>query len=317
MCASNGIPNVPRVVGFKSPCWNRYASIGVTVLILAAFLVWPHVLSAKDTDFADLLRETGSHAHGIVSDKDATVFFLKTFGSSLELPKELRQRRRTQPALPNGLTQHLPPFMANLTIWHLTNDLLTAFDQGKTPMMHSILDSRQQQLEWLKQFQPDLPAILALAKTIAQLQPTEPATPPLSPHYSLFTQFLHEQYPDWIGTPNSWLTLAQNEGAAGVRKRLRKFWDRRPDQAGSHKKPLGMTCSRRSIDFSRQSFWPPRLRHTSGQPLITRQERTAAWTKWQAIRQWKQDSKKGRKGLRPPLCGSGNGSFILIRTWRP
>ena len=303
MCASHGILNVLRVVGFKSPCWSRYASIGFKVLILVAFLVWPHSLLAKDTDFADLLRETGSQTHGIVSDKDATLFFLKTFGSSLELPKGLRQRRRTQPALPNGLTQHLPPFMANLTMWHLTNDLLTAFDQGKTPMMHSILDSRQQQLEWLKQFQPDLPDILALVRTIAQLQPMEPVTPPLSPHYSLFTQFLHEQYPDWTGTPNSWLTLAQTEGSAGVRKRLREAWDHQSAQDGRHEKHLQGDPVPSINRFLRQSFLPTTTAYVQATllQLHVRNEQQA-WTKWQAIQQWNNDQ-KNEKGLRR-LCGT-------------
>ena len=146
MCASNGIPNVPRVAGLKSPDSSRCTAW--QAFLLVAFLVWPQPLSA--TDFTDLLRETGSQTRDITSEKDATAFFLNTFDSSLDLPKKLRQRRDKQPALPNELARHLLPFTSNLATWNLAHDLLTAFDQGKTPTIQTILDNRQPQLEWLK-----------------------------------------------------------------------------------------------------------------------------------------------------------------------
>ena len=292
MCASNGIPNVPRVVVFDRPALSRYA--GCRTLLVVVFLAWPHVLSA--TDFANFLQEKTPHA--VVSDTDATVFFLKTFGSSLELPKGLLQRKRTP--LPNGLTQHLSPFVANLATWHLTHDLRIALDQGKTSLIQSILDERQQQIEWLRQSQPNLPDLLGLIRTISRLQPSDPSTPPLSPHDAIFTQFLHEQYPDWTDTPNSWLTLAQTEGAAGVRKRLRDAWDSRPAQDSRHEKPDPAA----SIDrFLRQSFLPITTAYARA-TLMQFQVRTEqqAWTTWQTIQKWSND-KKNEKGLRR-LCGT-------------
>ncbi len=307
MRASNGIPNASRVVGFKSPCWNRCVSIGFSVLILTNFPAGPQFLLAKDTDFADLLQKTGFQTHTIASDEEATAFFLKTFGSSLELPEGLLQAtsRHNHPPLPKGLTQHLSLFMVNLATWHLTNDLLTALDQGKTLTILSILDSRQRQIEWLKQtgFQPDLPDILALVTTIAQLQPPEPVTQPLSPHYSLFMQFLHEQYPDWTGTPNSWLTLAQTEGAAGLRKRLQKYWEHQSDQDVRHKEQLQAEAAPSSNRFLQQSFLPTARAHAQATLLQLRvRNEQHAWTKWRAIQQWNNDQ-KNEKGLRR-LCGT-------------
>lgn len=295
MCASHGIPNVPLPGGFHRPTLSHDARCRAFLIVV--FLLWPHVLSAAD--FADFLQDNNPQA--IASDKDATVFFLKTFGASLELPKGLLQRRRTPSPLPNELTQHLSPFVANLATWHLTHDLLTAIDHGKTSMVQSILDKRQQQIEWFKQSQPDLPDLLALIRTIAQLQPPEPSPQPLSPHYSLFTQFLHEQYPDWIGTPNSWLTLAQTEGARGVRRRLRNFWNRQPAQNDRHKKP-GTPAP--SIDrFLRQSFLPITTAYVRATllQLHVRNEQQA-WTTWQAIQKWSNDQ-KNEQGLRR-LCGT-------------
>ncbi len=300
MCASNGIPNVPRVVGAKSPDSSRY--VRRWAFLVVAFLAWPHILSAKDADFTDFLRETGSQTHAVASDKDATAFFLKTFGSSLELPKRLPQRGQL-PSIPNKITQHMSLFTANLATWHLANDLLTALDHGETAMIQSILDSRQQQFEWLKQSQPDLPDTLALVRAIAQLQPPEPLTQPLSPHYPLFTQFLHEQYPDWVGTENSWLTLAQTEGAAGVRKRLREAWDRQPARDGRHEKPLQGDPAPSINRFLRQSFLPiitASVQATLLQLHVRNEQQ--AWRQWQAIQKWSEDQ-KNEKGLRR-LCGT-------------
>lgn len=293
MRASNGIPNVPHVTGFKSPASSRYA--GRRAFILAAFLVWPHTLAAAD--FPDFLRETGAQTHAIASDKDATVFFLKTFGTSLDLPKGLQQRRGNQPPLPDELAQRLSRFTSNLATWHLTRDVLTAFNREKPSMIQSILDNRQRHVDWLKQSQPDLPAVLALAGTIAQLQPPESATQPLSPYDSLFTQFLHERYPDWTGTPDSWLTLAQTKGAAGVRKRLKDSWDHR------HEKPLSGNMAPSINRFLRQSFLPIATAHVRATllQLHVRNEQQA-WKHWQAIRQWRHDQ-KNEKGLRR-LCGT-------------
>ncbi len=193
--------------------------------------------------------------------------------------------------------------MSNLATWHLTNDLLTAFNQEQTSMIQSIFDSRQRQLEWLKPSQPDLPAVLALTGAITQLQSPEPATQPLSVPYSFFTQFLHEQYPDWIGTPNSWLTLAQNEGAAGVRKRLRDSWDRQPAQEGRNEKPLQDDPAPSINRFLRQFFLPTAtayVRATLLQTHVRNEQQT--WKHWQAIQQWR-DEQKNEKGLRR-LCGT-------------
>lgn len=275
--------------------------MGWRTFILVAFLVWPQPLSAAD--FTDLLRETGSQTRSIASDKEATVFFLNTFSTSLDLPKGLRQRRKNQPALPNELAQHLLPFMANLATWHITNDLLTAFEQGKSSMIQSVLDNRQPQLEWLKQSQPDLLAVLALAGAIAQLQSPEPTTQPLSAHDALFTQFLHEQYPDWTGTPDSWLSLAQTEGAAGVRKRLRDSWDRRSAQDSRHGKPREGDPAPSINRFLRKVFLPTATAYARATLLqVHAGNEQQAWKHWRAIRQW-SDDQKNEIGLRR-LCGT-------------
>jgi hypothetical protein len=259
-------------------------------LLILVFLAWPHVLSAAG--FADFLQDKDPQV--VASEKAATAFFLKTFGPSLELPKELLQRRRTPPPLPKEFTQHLSPFVTNLATWHLTHDLLTALAQEKPALIQTILDQQQRQIEWLKQTQPDLPHLLQLGKTIAQLQPPASSTQPLAPYDAVFTQFLHEQYPDWTGTPDSWLTLAQTEGAEGVRKRLRVSWESRheePDPAPSINQ------------FLRQSFLPTATAHVKADllQLQVRNERQA-WTTWQALREWSND-RKNEQGLRR-LCGT-------------
>ncbi|MCY4612626.1 MAG: hypothetical protein OXB94_03270 [Nitrospira sp.] len=268
-------------------------------VILAAFLLWPHVLFAAD--FTNLLQNKAPQA--LVSDKDATVFFLKTFGASLELPKGLLQRRRDHSPLPNGLTQHLSPLVANLATWHLTNDLLAALDQGNASTIRSVLDRRQQQLKWLTPSQPDLPALMALAGTIAQLQRPDPTTQPLSPHDSVFTLWLHEHYPNWTGTPDSWLTLAQTEGTAGVKKRLRDSWDRLTAQDGRQEKPLQEDPAPSIHRFLRHFFLPITTAHVRATllQLHVGNERRA-WKHWQAIRQWSHD-RKNEQGLQR-LCGT-------------
>jgi len=294
VCIPNGIPNISRVVGFNRPSLGRYA-MGQAFLILV-FLAWPHVLSAAD--FADFLQDKDPRV--VASDKAATAFFLKTFGPSLELSRELLRHRRTPPPLPKELRQHLPPFVTNLATWHLTHDLLTALDRGKTALIQSILDERQQQIEWLKQAQPGLPDLLALVKTIAQLQPPAPSTQPLSPYDAVFTQFLHEQYPDWTGTPDSWLTLAQTEGVTGVQTRLRNSWERRPTRDSRYEEPDPAP----SINlFLRQSFLPIATAHVKADLLqLQIRNEQQAWTTWQAIQTWSND-RKNEQGLRR-LCGT-------------
>ncbi len=288
MCASNGIPDVPRDVGLNRPALNRYA--GWWAVLAVVFLVGLPNLSAAA--FSNFLQETNPPV--IVSEKEATVFFLKTFGSSLDLPGGLLRQRQTSPLLPNGLRQHLSPFVANIATWHLTRDLMIALDQGKRSQIQSILDKRQQQSEWLGQSQPKLPALLAMVETMAQLQPTESSAQPLSPYEALFTQFLHEQYPDWTGTPDSWLTLAQTEGAEGVRKRLRDSWDSR------HEEPDPTPSINR---FLRQSFLPIATAHVKADLLrLQVRNEQQAWTTWQAIQEW-SSNRKNEQGLRR-LCGT-------------
>ncbi len=237
-----------------------------------AFLAWPQMLSAQDADWGTFLR--GSNPHGIASNEEATVFFLNAFGASLELSKE-----RLQTA-PNEFGRRLLRFTAHLATWHLTHDLLTALEQKSS--LQSILADRQQQSEWLRPSQPDLPDVLALLGTIAQLHPMKPQ--PRSPHEALFMQFLHEHYPDWIGTSNGWLTLAQTHGAAGVRKRLREAWARSVRNDERRPRPDDPAPS---IDrFLRQSFLPiatAYVRATLLQVHVRNEQQ--AWMEWQAIKQ--------------------------------
>ncbi|MCY4131106.1 MAG: hypothetical protein OXF39_00480 [Nitrospira sp.] len=272
--------------------------MGQAFLILI-FLAWPYVLSAAD--FADFLQDKNPRV--VASDKAATAFFLKTFGPSLELSGGLLQHGRTPPPLPKELRQHLSPFVTNLATWHLTRDLLTALAQGKTALIQTILEQQQRQIEWLKQAQPDLPDLLALIKTIAQLQPPAPSTQPLSPYDAVFTQFLHEQYPDWIGTPDSWLTLAQTQGVTGVRKRLGDSWERLPAQDGRHEKPPESDPAPSINLFLRQSFLPIATAHVKADLLqLQVRNEQQAWTTWQAIQTWSND-RKNKQGLRR-LCGT-------------
>ena len=264
--------------------------------MVVAFLVWPQTLVAAD--FADFLRETASRTHTIASDKDATVVFLKTFGSSLNLSKG-----RKQPPLPNKLTHHLSLFMSNLATWDLTHNLLTAFEQGQAASISSISDHRQRHLEWLKQSQPDLPAVLTLAGTIARLQPTESPTQPLSTSYASFTQSLHKQYPNWTGTPDSWLTLAQTQGAAGVRNRLRDSWERLPVRDGQHEQSSESDPAPSINRFLRQFFLPMATAYIQAALLQAHvRNEQQAWKHWRAIQQW-SDDQKNEKGLQR-LCGT-------------
>ncbi len=269
--------------------------MGHTLLILA-FLAWPQVLSAAG--FADFFQDKDPRV--VASDKAATAFFLKTFGPALELPKGLLQRRRTPPPLPEELTQHLSPFVANLATWHLTHDLLTALTQGKRDLLETILEQRRGHIEWLRQVQPDLPGLLTLVKTIAQLHPPAPSTQPPTPYDAVFTQFLHEQYPDWTGTPDSWLTLAQTDGVTGVRKRLRDSWERRPARDSRHEEPDPAPSINQ---FLRQSFLPIATAHVrAGLLQLQARNEQQAWTTWQAIQTWSND-RKNEQGLRR-LCGT-------------
>lgn len=281
--------------------WSRSAAIGV--LALAALFVFPHLASAQERPFSDFLIQHAPKTRTVASENDANAVFLKTFGASLEVPNHLFQtpRNRKQPPLPHGLTTHLSPFVANLTTWQLTSDLLKTLDQGAT--MQSILESRQQQLAWLAQTKTQLalPGILRLVTTIAQLQPEAPLTPPPAAPYARFTQYLHEQYPDWIGTPNSWLTVAQTRGPSGVRERLHEYWTssstpRDPNQQETDPTPY---INR----FLQQYVLPTTKVYAQAALLQLRAEsEQGAWTHWQAIQQW-SEANKNEKGLWR-LCGT-------------
>ncbi len=272
--------------------------MGHAFLILI-FLAWPHALSAAG--FADVLQNNDPRV--VASDKDATAFFLDTFGPSLELSGGLPQRGRTPPPLPKELSQHLSAFVTHLATWHLTHDLLASLTQGKTALTQTILEQQQRQIEWLKQTQQDLPGLLALVKAITQLQPPAPPTHALSSSHAVFTQFLHAQYPNWTGTPDSWLTLAQTEGVTGVQKRLRDSWDRLPAQGGRDEKSLERDPAPSINLFLRQSFLPIATAHVKAGLLQWQiKNEQQAWTTWQAMQTWSND-RKNEQGLRR-LCGT-------------
>lgn len=170
----------------------------------------------------------------IQSDEDAKALFMSRLRDSLGLQKIVPDTVTARPKAKGPQPDSLPPdwtengvkLTAELAARQLAARLIQAADSREPTAIRTLLEQTPMQQSWLctHSLRSELCRAVRLAAVVA-------AFPPLFDNrvsaetVDRYHEYLDHTFPHLAETEDSWIQLADREGAEGIRKRLMKFWE--------------------------------------------------------------------------------------------
>jgi hypothetical protein len=238
------------------------AAILVGALVDSSSPAASETTATEQPDFAPVFRTQAQALDSVVSDTDAVALFVSRLGPALDLKDSVTilspspSAKSPAPsftfldkAVRSELSSAAVQLTAELAAWRLAASLKEANDRGDDAALKTVLEQAAKQRTWLfagGTHQPlrrsvDLSAVLINVAPEAGLQPTSP------PGYAEYAAFLDSTYPLLTQADGSWLSVAEQEGAPGIRRRLAEFWTGSREEADKDLKDLLATRYARTI----------------------------------------------------------------------
>ena len=282
------------------------------VCLALTYLFFPgEAISSNTTspfDFSILQAETAPLTHTITTDQEA----ISVFSSLLEkkgigfrtFPWKPSQKPQ-ETSQSDELIQLGIQFIREIAIFHWASNLYNILENEPLNTVRSTYQKQQGFISWIKstRTQPELSKVLSLMTAFLELsgQP-RPSTESWDGYHD-FAEWMLVSFPDWTGSDSAWVSVAQQEGGAGILHRLESYW-----KVGAFRGELPETQRVRIKEafigrFLQQLVLPISKAHlrTSLFELQTQSERLA-WESWRQV-QVRKTRQEDRRGL-TRLCGT-------------
>ena len=199
-----------------------------------------HLFSSTEAiDLQAIVRTLVTPLVGVTSDAEALSFYRSHLGKALGLQhtlpligKQSRRRSRYRGIAPPDLTEPALGLTAELVAWQMSSALRQASEGNGLVVLRGLLDDTVSRQKWLlaDSGRQALGRAVSLSRVITAFDPPKGSEGPYSPAYVTLAEYLDRTYPRLTGEKTSWLTLAEQEGAEGLRRRLTEFWDDAPPE---------------------------------------------------------------------------------------
>jgi hypothetical protein len=194
---------------------------------------------SEQPDFAAVFQAQAQALDSVASDADAVVLFVSHLGPALDLKDSATilspslSAKSPAPALTSldktvrsELSSAAAHLTAELAAWRLAARHKEAADRGDDAALKAVLEQAARQRPWLfagdarqsLRRSVDLSAVLIDVAPGVGLQPTSPSG------YADYAAYLDRTYPLLAQANGSWLSVAEQEGVPGIRRRLWEFW---------------------------------------------------------------------------------------------
>lgn len=258
--------------------------------ILMSVLMTPALSLSHPVAVQNLTQTTRSEFLSISSDEEAITLFMKEFGHSLDVQAmgHRKSKRPLRPDLPANVTQAIPQFMASLIISIRAKHIQTLIQPDGIPALVPLLQKETAQSQWIlsKPHSDRLNQLMDLAKAIFELSDKIPAgMRPPSQEFEAYASYFDHEHPQLIGSPTSWISLLEKEGASGVRTRFNEFWDT-PQADPSPPEHDAETPLRENKDAYAQHYLNTRLIPVFSSHLIARFIQLQASAEQRARQSW-------------------------------
>jgi hypothetical protein len=221
----------------------RIRIIGV---VLIGLILWDPIgvirgqTQPPSREFSHVLQAYARDLALLTDDRQALELFVLRVGAILDLKEaaglltpgsSVADKSGAAP-----LTANLEPrrqatdLIKELAAWRLTLALLTAAE-AEPGALKSLLPEADRQLQWLTSDgrRSHLRQAWRLASTIAAIPRPEPGQPAMSSEYHAYVEVIDHAHPRLTGPDDSWLAIAEREGAEGVLTRLARAGEERSD----------------------------------------------------------------------------------------
>ncbi|MDQ6734496.1 MAG: hypothetical protein M3Z35_10380, partial [Nitrospirota bacterium] len=265
--------------------------------------------SSEDLLVPSLTQADAERLVMVHSDEEAKAFFsthlrdafgLKSFmPDTSRLPNKSKTSQTPAPSL--EWTEIGGRLTSELATKQLASRLAHAANGDDPANLRTLLDQTHEQRAWLfvGNAHPELNRAVRLAVVLSDFADTasEMATSSLIEPYD---QYLDRTYPQFTGSDNSWLTIAEREGSSGIRRRLMAFWDEN-------------STARLDLSEAEKQVFGSHYFHTRLKPVLLAQVTASAIrteaaaeqyarTAWIKLKTW-PDKIRETKGL-ARLCGT-------------
>lgn len=257
------------------------------------------------------LKQSDADAIATVhSDEEAKSLFSARLADAFGLKPVLPDMSAASPAKSKTTQTPLPApdwielggkLTGELSARRLAIRLKEAASDNDLTRLPTVLEQSRGQHPWLLggHARPDLTRAVRLATVLSDL--TQPALSTASPVVlEQYNAYLDRTYPEFIGTENSWVTIAERAATAGIRQRLMEFWEEhstiRPDVSEAEKQAL-------ASQYFHSRLRPVLLASVTASAI--RAEGSAeqqARAQWLSLKTW-PDKIRETKGL-ARLCGT-------------
>jgi len=206
----------------------------------------------------------------------------------------------TRNSPPSEISDSAIRLTAELAAWRLAAYTKQAADSDDPAKIRAILDNTEAHRNWL--LQGTHRSFLAQAMQLAAVLTSFLQTGDIDsrPLFSEYASYLDGTYPRLTGPGESWLQLAEHEGASGIRKRLMEFWEKpeAPSGMGTEADRAGLAV--RYFQTRLQPILTAQLAALAIRAEVEAEQRSRE--EWTRIRTW-QDRLREARGL-ARLCGT-------------
>ncbi len=258
-------------------------------------------------DFPSILQVQARNLASVTSDAEALALFSTRLGPLLGL-KDAISALTNQPAagkdsdgtVSSDLTKAAVRLTAEMAAWRLAAAVKEAANAEDTKALQTIQQETMPQQSWLLEGKERafLRQTMTQSAVLTSIQTTEVQESDTPPGYEGYAAYLDRTYPRFIGPDSSWLTMAEREGPAGLRRRLMEFWERTAQSNVDHVEKEKLAA--RYFHIRLRSVLVAHLAALAIRVEAEAEQRTRA--EWLRLRSW-QDTLREMKGL-ARLCGT-------------
>lgn len=272
-------------------------------LLSLLLLFLPAISSAQEPGPVSILRNKAAQITHIESDNQAASFFFSAYSQDFKLPT-LSKDRRHQGSVsqhPPDLTQMGIDLIGELAVWQYSQSLQSAVQQQDPIPLQTFLKRDSGHLKWLtaSAHNSEIERTLALASVLVEImkQPDPSPSAEQSRDYDVYARFFDQTYPEFIGSNNSWIALAETQGLPGISNRLIEYQDPKTEK----------TITDSMVQAFAKQYLFSRLSPVLRAHIVASTVRLQAgaerqfFSKWQAVEAWVSKTQQAQSLMR--LCG--------------
>ena len=200
----------------------------VSFICLHLFLL-PLVSASSTLSLPQLGEKHQSELFAITSQNDALRLFKKSLRSDLELPQKRGHHTRSAfgKQRTRDMQENILAFVTHVLASRLALSIQTTLQQENREKIPRFLDDTMPGYQWAqtKSLAPAISRMLSFNRHLSEYITQIPVLSKRPQGFSAFARYVDQQYPELIGSNESWVGLLEQGSVSALSERLSQYWD--------------------------------------------------------------------------------------------